>query len=157
MNNYEKHAWNEFKAAGWLDENDNFKDEMQESICMHVAELLKVFSKESHSGSSAPYAVEIFSKLALFKPIAPLTGEDWEWNDVGDGVYQNKRCSYVFKQADCFDGQAYDINGKVFWEWFTDEYGDKHKTYYTSSESFTPVTFPYSPQTEYLYKESGAK
>ena len=29
-------------------------------------------------------------------------------------IYQNKRCSRIFKQEDRFDGQAYDVNGKVF-------------------------------------------
>lgn len=157
MNNYETHALNEFKAAGWLDENGEFKDEMQKMICEHVMKLLDVFAGEGHSGSSAPYTVELFSKLALFKPVAPLTGEDWEWSEVGEGVFQNKRMSSVFKQADRFDGQAYDINGKVFWEWFTDEYGDKHKTYYTCGESFTPIVFPYTSNTEYVYRESDAE
>lgn len=158
MNNYEAHAWREFKAAGWLDENGKFKDEMQEAICNHVIRLLGVFAGEGHSGASAPYAISLFEKLAKFEPIAPLTGEDWEWNDVGDGVYQNKRCSHVFKQADRFDGQAYDIDGKIFWEWYTDpETNEQHKSYYTSNESFTPIEFPYVPTKEYIYKESEAE
>lgn len=158
MNNYESHAWREFKAAGWLDENGKFKDEMQEAICNHVIRLLGVFAGEGHSGASAPYAISLFEKLAKFEPIAPLTGEDWEWNDVGDGVYQNKRCSHVFKQADRFDGQAYDINGKIFWEWYTDpETNEQHESYYTSNESFTPIEFPYVPTKEYIYKESEAE
>ena len=158
MNNYEAHAWREFKAAGWLDENGKFEDEMQEAICNHVIRLLGVFAGEGHSGASAPYAISLFEKLAKFEPIAPLTGEDWEWNDVGDGVYQNKRCSHVFKQADRFDGQAYDINGKIFWEWYTDpETNEQHESYYTSNESFTPIEFPYVPTKEYIYKESEAE
>ena len=158
MNNYESHAWREFKAAGWLDENGKFEDEMQEAICNHVIRLLGVFAGEGHSGASAPYAISLFEKLAKFEPIAPLTGEDWEWNDVGDGVYQNKRCSHVFKQADRFDGQAYDINGKIFWEWYTDpETNEQHESYYTSNESFTPIEFPYVPTKEYIYKESEAE
>ena len=44
MNNYESHAWREFKAAGWLDENGKFKDEMQEAICNHVIRLLGVLT-----------------------------------------------------------------------------------------------------------------
>ena len=158
MNNYESHAWREFKAAGWLDENGKFKDEMQEAICNHVIRLLGVFAGEGHSGASAPYAISLFEKLAKFEPIAPLTGEDWEWNDVGDGVYQNKRCSHVFKQADRFDGQAYDIDGKIFWEWYTDpETNEQHESYYTSNESFTPIEFPYIPTNGYIYKESDAE
>ena len=111
MSNLQKHAWNEFRAAGWINEHDVFQDEMQEAICMHVMKLLRIFSEEGHSGSTAPYAVDMFKKLAMFEPLVPLTGEAWEWTEVGTGVFQNKRCSRVFKQADRFDGQAYDIEG----------------------------------------------
>lgn len=157
MNNYETHAMREFKAAGWLDENGEFKDEMQKMICEHVIKLLDVFADEGHSGSSAPYAISLFEKLVKFEPIAPLTGEDWEWTEVAEGVFQNKRASRVFKQFDRFSGQAYDIDGKVFWEWYVDEAGDKHKSYYTCSESHTPVEFPYTPTTEYVFRESDAE
>ena len=64
---------------------------------------MKSFADHGHSGSSAPYAVDLFAKLALQKPIVPLTGEDYEWVhiDMGDDMqYQNKRCSSVFKRAD---------------------------------------------------------
>lgn len=154
---YVEHAFREFRAAGWLNNDGEFKDEMQKSICKHVLDLLVTFEDEGHSGSSAPYAVDLFSKLALFKPIAPLTGENWEWMEVSDGdsgtLYQNIRCSHVFKD----DNGAWDIDGKVFWEWYTDEDGEKHKSYFTDRESKVPVVFPYTPKTEYVYKQIGAE
>lgn len=159
---YRDHAFQEFKAAGWLDENGEFKDEMQAQICNSVIDLLHVFAKEGHSGSTAPYAIDMFSKLAGFKLIAPLTGEDDEWSEVSEGVFQNRRCSHVFKQKDRFNGQAYDIEGKVFFEecerdLHPDEPGypgkDKYKAYYTNRNSFVPVTFPYTPFT--IYVEEG--
>jgi len=156
MSNIEHHARNEFRAAGWVDDQGNFKDEMQQAICEHVLALLKVFADEGHSGSSAPYAINLFKKLAMFEPLVPLTGEDWEWTEVRDGVWQNKRCSRVFKQADRFDGQAYDIEGVVFYDWYTsEETGEKYKSHYTCGDSFVPITFPYTPKTE--YKESPTK
>lgn len=142
MSNLIKHAKNEFRAAGWADENGIIEDEMQAIICDHVLALLKIFSDEGHSGSTAPYAANMFKKLAMFEPIVPLTGEDWEWNEVGDGVMQNNRCSRVFKQADRFNGQAYDLDGKVF--------RDQHGLCYTSRDSLVPITFPYTPTTEYV-------
>lgn len=150
MNNYQKHAMTEFRAAGWTDENGKFNDEMQEMICNHVMKLLEVFADEGHSGSSAPYAINLFSKLAKFEPVAPLTGEDWEWTDVGEQsggpLWQNKRCSHVFKDKD----GAYDIDGIVFYDWHTDEEtGEKYKSHFTSRESRVSVTFPYTPTTEY--------
>lgn len=149
MSNLNNHALMEFRAAGWCDENGKFDDEMQEAICNHVLKLLEVFSDEGHSGSSAPYAIDLFSKLAKFEPVVPLTGEDWEWTEVHDGVFQNKRCSHVFKQADRFDGQAYDIDGIIFYDWYTNENGEKSKSYFTSRKSFVPITFPYTPTSEY--------
>lgn len=152
MSNYEKHAQMEFRAAGWTDENGNFKDEMQEAICAHVLKLLEVFGDEGHSGSSAPYAINLFSKLAKFEPVAPLTGEDWEWSDVSeyggrdDGpLWQNKRCGHVFKD----NNGAYDIDGIVWYDWYTNEEGEKHKSYFSGRGSRVPVTFPYVPKTEY--------
>ena len=169
MSNFEKHAMTEFKAAGWLDENGKFKDDMQESICNHILALLKVFTDEGHSGSTAPYTVDLFKKLAMYEPIVPLTGEDWEWHDIsrysGDDspVYQNRRCGRVFKDKD----GAYDIDGRVFWEWserplYEDEDGypgmsEPYKAYYTCRDSRVPVTFPYSPATVYVWRWSDAE
>ena len=160
MSNYRSHAWAEFKAAGWLDEHGQFKDEMQGMICEHVIKLLDVFADEGHSGSTAPYAINMFKRLASFEPIAPLTGEDWEWNDTGH-CFQNKRASHVFKD---YDGNCYDIDGKVFWEWaesHDDEgnlNGEIHKSYYTCRDSRVPVTFPYvvpdKPIYEYRYSDA---
>jgi hypothetical protein len=156
MSNYERHAWNEFRAAGWTDEGNNFKDEMQKAICQHVLALLAVFENEGHSGSSAPYAINLFRKLAMFEPLAPLTGEDWEWvqHDYGDvKTYQNKRMSSVFKQSDRFDGKPYWLDGKIFWEWYKDEDGNMSKTYFTNRESMTPIEFPWTKpeQPEYVF------
>lgn len=150
MSNLVNHAKMEFRAAGWTDDEGKFNDEMQEAICNHVLALLQVFADEGHSGSSAPYAINLFKQLASFEPIVPLTGEDWEWNECSDGVFQNKRCSHVFKQADRFDGQPYDVEAVIFWDWYTDpETGEKSKSYFTSRDSTRPITFPYTPVREY--------
>ena len=159
MNNFEKHAREEFRAAGWCDENGKFDDDMQELMCAQVLDLLNMFAKHGHSGSTAPYALTMFTKLANFKPIAPITGEDWEWADVsglGDGTrYQNKRCSSIFKDE---DGKVYDIDGKVFWEWNIGfESGKPYKSYYTNHLCRVPVTFPYVPGKrveEYRYSDA---
>jgi hypothetical protein len=77
-----------------------------------------------------------------FEPITPLTGSDDEWEDCGDGLFQNKRCSHVFKQPDRFDGQAYDSKGRAFRR--------KNGGSYTNRDSKIPVTFPYVPKVEYV-------
>lgn len=153
MSNYKTHAMNEFRAAGWVDENDKYKDEMQEMICNHVLALLDVFGGEGHSGTSAPYTIDLFSKLAKFDPIVPLTGEDWEWSVVSDcdevKMYQNKRCGAVFKED---DGQPYYLDGKVFWEWYKSDDGEMSKSYFTGGDSHVPIVFPYTPKSEYVFR-----
>ena len=137
------------------------QDEYNGMIRKHILHMIKEFSDEGHSGFSASYAIQILTKLMSFKPLTPLTGEDDEWtnvSDYGDGTphYQNKRLSSVFKEG---DGEAYNIDGKVFWEWFKDEDGKQVKVYYTSRDSRVPVTFPYTPPNEpiYEYRQSDAE
>lgn len=155
MNNYKNHALREFRAAGWVNETGEFIDKYQEAICNDVLNLLELFSSKGNSGTSAPYMVHLFEQLALFKAISPLTGEDYEWMEVSDGVFQNTRCSSVFKQSDRFDGQPYDIDGVIFYEWVTrEDTGEKIKAYFTNSDSHTPITFPYTKKSEYVERVS---
>ena len=111
--------------------------------------MMNEFAEEGHSGFSASYAINILTKLMEFKPLSPLTGEDDEWNLVGDGHWQNKRCSSVFKGV---DGSCYDIDGKVFWEWQRNEDGQAVKSYYTGYGCSVPITFPYTPPKEPIYE-----
>lgn len=111
-----------------------------------LRELVLVFGTQGHSGMSAAFVREALAKLLAFEPLGPLTGEPDEWVEVGPGVYQNRRCGRVFKQADRFNGQAYDIDGRVFRE--------PSGVCFTSSESLVPVTFPYTPTTVYVDVEA---
>ena len=152
MNNLHEHALTEFKAAGWLKDSGEYTDEMQGLICAHVLKLIDIFAEEGHSGSTAPYAINMFKKLAMFKPLTPLSGADDEWvkHDYGtEPTYQNKRLSSVFKDV---NGECYNIDGKVFWEWYKDDEGNISKIYYSGSGSSTPVTFPYTPPDEPIYE-----
>jgi hypothetical protein len=133
MGTYLEHLNREWAAMGWPTSGD---DDPQVWIYNHLKKLLEVFDGEGHSGSSAPYMVELFRKLALFKPIGPLTGNDSEWMEVSDGVFQNLRASHVFRE----NGEAYDIEGKVFEE--------PNGSRFTSRDSRVVVTFPYTPVTE---------
>lgn len=129
-------------------------DDMNGTMRRHLLHMIKEFSDEGHSGFSASYALQCLQKLLRFKPISPLTGDDDEWHDVSSisGVphFQNKRCGSVFKDGK--DGEAYDIDGKVFWEWAKDEDGNPFKSYYTGRESRVPVTFPYTVPDEPIYE-----
>jgi len=149
------HAEDELNRIGLTD-----ADEYNAMMRKHILHMIKVFADEGHSGFSAPYAIGILTKLLTFKPLTPLTGENDEWVEHDYGVppnYQNKRLSTVFKDGK--DGEAYNIDGKVFWEWYKDEEGNPFKSYYTSRDSRVPVTFPYDPPDKpiYEYKHSDAE
>lgn len=110
-----------------------------DSLPNDVLELIDCFAAQRHSGMSAGVCISLFERLARFEPLAPLTGEDDEWDEISEGVWQNKRCSHVFKEK---DGQAYDIEGRIFRE--------ADGGCYISRESRVPVTFPYEPKHEYV-------
>lgn len=134
------HAEREFLAAGYLPLDQQQEEGPNKWVQENVLELLEVFARQGHSGSSAPYVVEMFRKLALHELLVPLSGAEDEWNEVGGGVFQNNRCSHVFKDKDSFNGQAYDLFGRVFRE--------PDGCCYTSADSRVPVTFPYMPTRE---------
>lgn len=112
-----------------------------------VLELLEVFSNQGHSGFSAPWCLSLFNRIAHWKPLSPLTGEDDEWNEISPGRYQNKRYSSVFKDE---DGKAYDIDGKIF----SDDGGE---TWFSNKNSRVFIEFPYEvpehPEKVYLNRE----
>lgn len=124
----------------------NGPDDYERAIAAAVVELIEVFSRQGHSGFSAPFAISAFERLARFEPLGPLTGEDDEWHEVGPGVFQNRRCSHVFKQADRFNGQAYDIQARVFRE----PNGSCFTRGGAEGGSMQPITFPYVPKIEYV-------
>jgi hypothetical protein len=131
-----------------------------------ILALCEAFGKSGQSGGSAPFTATVISKaikkLLLFEPICPITGADEEWINVRDIsnedeiMYQNKRCSALFKSksgkcwyvdaivkkvvqtGQCFSG--------VFWLSREDYLsGDKTKeigcAHYVKSFPFTPKTF----------------
>lgn len=138
MSNLVNHAKQELKAIGMSSESEGMDLMMYNSLM----EIVEVFSKQGHSGFSASYAISTLSKLLDYEPLAPLTGEDDEWNDVseamGEPCWQNKRCSHVFKDKN----GAYDGEGIIFKE--------EDGSGYTNHNSRVPVTFPYTPTREYV-------
>lgn len=153
MSNMLEWAEQELRYAGY-DINDP-EDGPNRWLAEGTLELLKVFAEQGHSGSSAPYAVALFEKLATWKPIVPLTGEDDEWCEAYDmpGTQQNKRNSAVFRDA---DSQAYWMDGRVFWEWYSApdiDDGKPYKLTFTSCGSRVNIEFPWTQpdKPEYVF------
>jgi len=151
------HAKTELQIAGLFDNDSDYDGAIGEA----VMELIEVFSKQGHSGMSASYVIDIFEKLANYKPLMGITGKDEEWGDVkdygnGEPWYQNKRCSAIFKDGK--NGKPYYIDALIkksengtCWSgmaWLSEEdykSGDRSKMVgkkaYIKSFPFTPKTF----------------
>lgn len=108
---------------------------MQDMINKGILQIVEIFSEQGHSGFSASCTLNTLERLLRYKPITPLIGEAGEWDDVGNGMQQNKRCSSVFKHA---DGTCYDIDGIAV----SDNGGI---TWFSSARFRKKVTFPYLP------------
>lgn len=92
-----------------------------EEFADQILELCDRFGKSDQSGGSAPFVVgalaSAIKKLCLQEPICPITGIDVEWNDIaemngGVSMYQNNRCSAIFKHGK--EDRAYYIDAIVF-------------------------------------------
>lgn len=144
MSNLVDYAKEELKRIGMIDSGEPYNDFATKAIL----DLIELFASQNHSGFTANYVANMFHRLALFKPVSPLTGEDDEWDDLGDGILQNKRFSAVFKHK---GGTAYNIEGKVF--------TDDGEVWYTNRDSRVDVTFPYAVpnEPEYVYRNKENK
>jgi hypothetical protein len=154
-----EHAKTELQIAGLFDEKGDFYGGDTGNAVM---ELIEVFSRQGHSGMSAPVVADLFKRLANYEPLQPITGRDEEWGVVeevgGEGIpwYQNTRCSALFK--DGTDGKPYYLDAivkrnqkGVCWSgmaWLSEEdyrAGDRSKMIgrrvYVKSFPFTPKTF----------------
>ena len=143
MANLLKYAMNELDLIGMTEDSEDINKAMRD----HILHMVKEFSDEGHSGMSASYAIQLLTNLLNYKPLTPLTGADDEWIEHGHDCFQNKRCFHVFKDGK--DGQAYDSDGIVFYEWLTDEDGERFKSHFTSKDSRVFIEFPYTPTREY--------
>ena len=77
MSNLLSHAKHELDLIGMIDNGD--ETDMNTMMRRHILMMMEVFSNEGHSGFSASYAANAISKLMMYKPLSPLTGEDDEW------------------------------------------------------------------------------
>lgn len=153
MSNLVEHAKIELLKLGYKPIED-CEDDPDKWIQENVLELLEVFSKQGHSGHSAPYVISLFNKLANFEPVAPIMCTDDEWTDVGkfgnDDTFQNKRCSAVFKQG--VDGKPYYLDA-IVWK------NQKGNTYtgnncinskHEKIKSSQLIKIPFTPKTFYI-------
>lgn len=101
-----------------------------EEDSMVMVDILKRFFAQWDSGGGVFVAATVLQRLIAGKPLSPLTGADDEWIDRSEmssnPMFQNRRCSTVFKHGPGGGGLAYDID--------------------VPGVSKHPVTFPYWPK-----------
>lgn len=98
MSNLVKHAQKELKLAGLFDKDSDYDGMLGEA----VLELVKVFSKQGHSGFSAHQTLKIFNIVADYKPLTPIGSTKDEWMNISDmssePMWQNKRRGTTFSR-----------------------------------------------------------
>lgn len=129
----------ELKRADLFDKDSNYGGMLGEA----VKELLLVFQKQGHSGSSAQMTALLFYKLVKGEPLSPLTNDPAEWNEVTPGILQSNRISHCFIEK-AESHRPYTIEGKAFSD-------DGGKSYFTSRDSRVYFDLPgYPPKTEHV-------
>lgn len=123
-----EHAEAELKKLG--------EDEIQIKINEQILEIIDVFGNQGHTGFTANYAINILSRLLRYLPLQPLTGEDDEWVEVGEGIEQNKRFGEVFR-TNHDNKTAYWSCGRIF-------SNDDGKSWYSNKDSHVNIDFPYN-------------
>ena len=154
--NYVDYALNEFMFMGWLDV-EGYDDEMQETMCKSVIEMLETLHNQHFSGGVIDYALRLFLKLAQFRPLGPLTGKPEEWRALHDEdrnepeLYQNIRFGSILMA----NGRAYNNRARLF------KYGEDGATFQANPYSREFIEFPYVIQEDTVvtipieYKEGG--
>ncbi len=141
MTNTQSHAKKELDILLETTPNAVIRDFIPEILA-----LCEKFGNSGQSGGSAPYVAGALSqaikKLLLFEIIAPLTGEDEEWMEIGKNEYQNRRLSSVFKK----DNKAYYLDAIVWqgpesWDSFTGTVNGIKSRQYIKSFPFTSKIF----------------
>jgi hypothetical protein len=137
-----KHYEAEIRRAGLFDKDSDFGGLLGKALM----KLCESQVGEGHSWCSQSCVVGAFNQLMNTGILSPLTGEDDEWNETGtgEGKFQNKRASNVFKGA---DGRAYQYDYYVFHDGARDETG------YTGPGSRKYITFPFVPKHEHIVLE----
>ncbi len=91
-----EHAERELRLAGLYDADSDYGG----MIPAAVMDLVVAHARQGHSGASASLVLQIFTRLADFKALSPLTSNPEEWRDVSSAMgcpkWQNIRQSSTF-------------------------------------------------------------
>lgn len=141
ISEYPREAFELAAAVGYVDMDtglikENYTQEnIQDFFEWGVLECVDLIGSIGMSGNGKDYFSALLKSILDRRPIAPLTGNDWEWVDVTEvcdsptPLYQNRRFTTIFKDL----SHAYWIDGRIF--------VDGENTY-TNQHSAVDVKFP---------------
>lgn len=124
-----------------------------------ILALVDKFGESGQSGGSAPYTagsiIHVLKSLLAQNPATPITGADDEFYLCDDdGLYQNMRCSAVFRRTDADGEYTFShVNSIIF------QGEDEYDTFSGSirldggvriSSSCDIKAFPFTPKTFYV-------
>jgi len=93
-----QHAQRELELAGLFDKDSDYSGMLGKA----VVQLIKVFSKQGHSGFSAHQTQLIFLKLSNYENLTPITSDPEDWHDISDmgggPMWQCKRNPSLFSK-----------------------------------------------------------
>ena len=80
-------------------DEESLKDEINKDIYDNILNTVDAFTDfNGHSGLSARHTIDLISRLLNYEAISPITSNPEEWNDIGDGLWQNKRDAKYFSK-----------------------------------------------------------
>lgn len=148
MDNYTKHFKTEKNI---LVKNKKNKEDILtiERYEKPIKKIIKIFSKQGHSGCSANweanYLSDVIKKILLFKPISPITGTEEEWEEYSKGKFQNKRDCAIFKEGK--KGFPYYLDAII---WKGEEDYDTFTGKVDGISSHQSIKFPFVPKSFYI-------
>lgn len=116
----------------------NSTDENITKLVTYITQVICEFESAQLNNMDAMHLLSVLPRLLRFKPLTPLTGEPNEWEEIGLGVFQNKRCSSViqFEDGHVIDRDQFVVSDDGGLSWYT---SNKFKS--------DPIKFPYYPPT----------
>jgi len=108
--------------------------EYNSEISKCILDLCELFGTQGHTGFTAPYVIDLFTKLANNKALSPLTNNPDEWEDMSEysddvpgTLYQNKRDCTVFSYDQLKTWKS--VDEKLILEKITKVFESNHSNY----------------------------
>lgn len=158
MSNLVKHFERELKILhDNLDTSENEDNKLViEDFIPEIRSIIRKFSKQGHSGSSAPYYAAVLSRTIKdtlgYKPLSPMTQEqlddESQWGNPFDNEtrnVQNKRFSALFKNLET--GKAHYLDAII---WQGEDENDTFSGTVAGICSSQYIKTPFIPKTFYI-------